>query len=739
MSRQPMQTLTLPITGMSCAACSAYIEQTLNALPGVESASVNLLANQATITSTLPPEALITAIQDAGYDATLPSPELEGVPHVSPLRHGFPQLSTRAFTALTIAAASMLLSMTTLPATPLRYTLLALTLVVMLALSPETYRRAFTAARHRTTNMSTLVAIGTLAALAWSLTATIAPQIFITHGLAPDVYYEAIDFILAFLLLGAWLDSRAKLRTQSALAAFAQLTPSTARVLRNNTEIELPLAALHPGDQILLLPGERIPVDGTVLLGTSTVDESLLTGESIPVLKSPQSPVIGGTINLDGPLTIEATTLGADSVLSQLRRLLSEAQSSRAPMQKLADRASAIFVPTVLALAALTFAAWLLLDHSLPRAFAAAIAVLVIACPCAMGLAVPAALTVGIGRAAQLGILVKNGEALERLAQTRNLALDKTGTLTEGRPKIVAAHFAPNLSPEDHQHLLQLAAALERHSEHPLAKAVQSYIPTHTPFTLTNIKTIPGQGITATYNNQQITIGNEALSHQNRVPQVRTLGPGFPQPSTPTTKLHLTINNQLQLTLEATDTLRESAPQALTQLSTLGITPHILTGDNAATAAAIANLLNIPAAQIHAHLLPADKLTIIQQLQQQAPTAMAGDGINDAAALAQADTGIAISGQNVGTDLTREAADLVLLRPDLTLIPTSIRLARRTTRTMRQNLGWAVAYNLLGLPIAAGALYPHFHILLSPALASAAMALSSISVLFNSLRLRRFE
>ena len=747
-------TITLPITGMSCAACSSYIEQTLNALPGVQTASVSLLANRATITSTLPPESLVQAIQQSGYDATLPLETGAGEVADESESH----LGLRAILSLVLAAASMTLGMLFMASQPARYTLLAVTLVVMLLLSPETYRRAYAAARHRTTNMSTLVALGTLAAFLWSLTATVAPGLFLRHGLTPDVYYEAVDFILAFLLLGAWLDARAKRSTQSALAAFAQLTPSSARVLRRGVETELPVSDVVPGDRVLLRPGERIPVDGFILSGTSSVDESLLTGESHPVIKSPQDKVIGGTINLDGPLTVQATTVGATSVLAQLRRLLTEAQSSRAPMQKLADRASAIFVPVVLGLSLLTFLTWAALAHDLPHAFASAIAVLVIACPCAMGLAVPAALTVGIGRAAQLGILVKSGEALERLAQTRTLALDKTGTLTEGHPTIVAARFAPEVPEADHRKYLEVAAALEKNSEHPLARAVLAYVqPAEAP-ALSDVRILPGQGITATWNGDPVAIGNSRLStpepsvphasqphrdewdqdrdewDQDRDERDRAAGS-----SRPTTKLHLTINDQHILTLEAQDTLRPSATDTLRQLQALAVTPHILTGDNAQTAAAIAQAVGIPAAQTHAQLLPADKLTVIRQLQQTTPTAMAGDGLNDAAALAQADTGIAISGQGSGTDLTREAADLVLLRPDLTLIPTAIRLARRTTRTMRQNLGWAVAYNLLGLPIAAGALYPHFHLLLSPILASAAMALSSVSVLANSLRLHRFR
>ncbi len=735
---------------MSCAACSSYIEQTLNALPGVSSATVSLLANQATVTGSLAPEALVEAIRGAGYDAALPTDA--AVPEENETHLGL-----RAVLALAAAVLAMLLSMPLmsgatdpvtralmqwmpsslmhLPAAPVRWSLLVLTLAVMLVLSPETYRRAWAAALHRTTNMSTLVAIGTLAALGWSATATAAPGLFLAHGLMPDVYFESVAFILAFLLLGAWLDSRAKRNTQAALTALAGLAPSSARVLRDGAEAELPIGALHPGDHILLRPGERIPVDGVVLAGTSAVDEALLTGESVPVLKHPGDTVLGGTVNLDGPLTLEATTLGSASTLAQLHRLLAEAQSSRAPMQRLADRASAIFVPTVLAFALLTFVTWWSFGHSLPRAFAIAIAVLVIACPCAMGLAVPAALTVGIGRAAQLGFLVKNGEALERLASVRTLALDKTGTLTEGRPRVVSTQFAPGLNPNEQRSILELAAALEHSSEHPLARAVEAFAGPIRPVTLTAVQILPGKGLSALYAGQPVTLGNPTLLSAS------LSSDQHPLPAEPggLTELHLTLRGRHLLTLRAADTLRPTARPALAELATLGIEPQILTGDNAATAGSVARALGIPASHVHAGLLPAGKLEVLRTLKARGPTAMAGDGLNDAAALAEADIGIAMGGEGAGTDLAREASDLALLRPDLTLIPQAVRLARRTTRTMRQNLGWAVVYNLLGLPIAAGVLYPRFGILLSPALASAAMALSSSSVLVNSLRLRNFR
>ncbi len=764
-----VETIALPIGGMTCASCQGHVERALRELPGVESADVSLLANRATVrydpTATTK-AAMQQAVEEAGYECPLPATSSD-MGHMDmddmnmmAMDMAEPHTGLRAVLALIAAAIAMALSMPLmmasstadpllnwmnrllmpimpallmqLPAEPIRWLLLAMTVAVMLFCSPQTYLRAWQAARHRSTNMNTLVAIGTLAALGYSATATIAPSLFLRHGLAPDVYYEAVLFILAFLLVGSVLDARARTRTQDALTGFAKLQSTSARVLRDGVETEVQIADVRPGDTVQLRPGERVPVDGVVLTGTSSVDESLLTGESHPVLKEPGGKLIGGSINLDGPLTLTATTLGAASVLSQLSRLLADAQASRAPMQKLADRASAIFVPAVLGLALLTFAAWIAFspDHSLPRAFGIAIAVLVIACPCAMGLAVPAALTVGIGRAAQLGFLVKNGEALERLARTDTVALDKTGTLTLGQPRVVSANFAAGVHEDE---ALGLAAALERHSEHPLARAVIAYAGSRPQPELASVKTIPGQGISAVYKDEVVAIGNAALLKGLGIP-LTALGQ-----TGDATDLYLALGGRHILTLAAQDTLRPTAKAAIAQLRALQVAPQMLTGDNAATATAIAAEAGLTPQETTAGLLPAGKLEQIKQLQQAGRVvAMTGDGLNDAAALAQADTGLAMGG-DAGTDLTREAADLVLLTPDLTAIPTSIRLARRTVKTMKQNLGWAVAYNALGLPIAAGVLYPHFHILLSPILASAAMALSSTSVLLNSLRLHRFR
>ncbi len=736
------KTITLPVTGMSCAACQVHVEKALRETPGVSDAQVSLMHHRARITfnpSITQPEHLIHAVREAGYDAAMP----EAHEHDDVGSEG--TLKVRAFATLFAGAAAMLLSMPLMhadtmlarilpwlfriPHTALEYSLLVITVVGMFWAGLPIYRGAWKAALHGTSNMNTLVALGTLAAFFYSALATLAPQLFLKHGLHPDIYYESVLLILGFLLLGKWLEARAKHRTVDALEAFAKMQPSTVHLLRNGEETEVPLAEVHPGDLLVVRPGERIPVDGVITVGTSSVDESLITGESIPVSRSKGDRLIGGSLNFDGALTYRATSVGADSVLGQMLRLMEEAQSSRAPIQQLADRVSAIFVPAVLVIAAITFTlwAWLLPAGGISRAFAIAIAVLVIACPCAMGLAVPAALTVAIGRAAQLGILFKGGESLERLARVDTIVLDKTGTLTAGRPQITAIHAANGW---DNLQLLTTAAALEQQSEHPLAHAVMERAKAEglQPSPATDLRVIPGKGIIASWNGHTAAAGNAAL--------MRDLGIALPPVTTqPATLLHIAVAGTYRGHLEARDTLRPGAKEAIASLRSLGLTTIMLTGDTKQSADAIASNLGLN--EVRADLLPEDKLSAIRDLQQQGrKVAMVGDGINDAAALAQADAGLAIG---TGTDLAREAGDAILLHGDPRQIVQSIHLARQALRVMRQNLGWAMGYNIVGIPIAAGVLYPALGILLSPVIASAAMAMSSVSVLTNSLRLKGFR
>jgi Cu+-exporting ATPase len=631
-----------------------------------------------------------------------------------------------------------------LPAQPLRWFLCALSVAVMLFAAPEIYLAAWRAARHRTTNMNTLVAIGTLSAFAASFIA-----IARSTPSSADVYFESVILILAFLLTGRWLEARARRQATQSVRGFAHLTAATARLLDiapalDSTEFSffpetiVPTDALASGDILRIVPGDRIPVDGIILAGRSSVDESMLTGEPLPVTRTLGDRIISGTLNLDGVLVLRATGVGPASTLSQMQRLLAQAQSSRAPMQRLADRASAIFVPTILALAALSFLGWAIAlntagrHQGLAQPFAIAIAVLIIACPCAMGLAVPAAVTVAIGRAARQGLLIKGGEAIERIATLNTLAFDKTGTLTEGKPRI--AHFAivpnPTLPRED---LLALAAAVERSSTHPLAEAIVRFVteqdPIHATAAISDLEVLPGIGVRARSGTHEILLGNSSLITDHH------LNPALASPADllHATPIYLLIDNQAQAVFLVTDQLRAEAANTIRELHGLGIGSLMLTGDTRLSAEAVARQAGI--SDIRASLLPAQKLEAIRELQaQHKRVGMAGDGINDAASLAQSDAGFAMSG---GTDLAREAGDVLLLHPKLNLIPETIRLSRRAVRVMHQNLGWALVYNVIGIPIAAGALYPRFHILLSPVLASLAMAFSSVSVLANSLRLRR--
>ena len=733
--------LTLSVIGMTCAACQSHVERALRSTAGVRDASVNLLANSARVSfnpAVAKLEDLIASVREAGYDATLPNDSAAAADETA-ADEGL----LRAKALFTLSGGILVLLLMNAqhwlaPISPvlfavsprtLQYVMLAITLAGMIWGGGIVYRQAWIAAIHRATNMNTLVALGTGAALAYSLAATTMPGVFHRHGLHPDVYYDAVLLILGFLLLGRWLDARAKRRTLDALHAFMKLQPQSAHLLREGHEIEVPLAEVIAGDIVVLRPGERVPVDGLVLTGVTSIDESLITGESLPVLRKPGDRIIGGSLNFDGALEYRATSIGSDSVLGQMMRLVEEAQSSRAPMQQLADRVSAVFVPIVLALALATFLIWILAGGGSGRAFAVSVAVLVIACPCAMGLAVPAALTVAIGRGAQLGVLFKGGESLERLASIDTLVLDKTGTLTEGKPEVAAIYPAASSTKDE---VLALAVALERRSEHPLARAILGAAEKRnlSPPAAEQIHAVPGKGIQALVNGSRAAAGNAAL--------MRDLGVAIPENTVTepgTTSMYIAHDGQLLGVIEARDILRKSAAATIAALRRLGIRTAMLTGDTASTADAIARAAGID--QVWAGLLPDQKLEKIRDLQQRGHrVAMVGDGINDAAAHLPGGCRPR-HGHRRRSDARGRRRD-----PPPRRAPSESRLrlllARQTLRVMRQNLGWAFGYNLLGIPIAAGVLYPAFGILLSPAVASAAMALSSVSVLSNSLRLRRF-
>ena len=752
------KTVTMPISGMSCAACQVHVERALRETRGVNDAQVDLMRHRARVTydpALTSPEQLIGAVGDAGYDASILG-ELEqkqtlGYEHDQGDVGNEGTLKARAFATVIGGIFAMVLSMPLMhihgnlmdrifmrimpwlyriPHALIEYVLLAMTLTGMFWSGWGIYRGAFKAALHGTSNMYTLVSLGTFSAFLYSALATVNPHLFLKHGLQPDVYYESVLLILGFLLLGKWLEERAKHKTLDAIEAFSKMQPQTARVLRNDLEFEVPLASVQSGDILVVRPGERIPTDGVVLKGASSVDESLITGESTPVEKKDGHKLIGGSINFDGALAYRATSVGSDSVLSQMLLLMEQAQSSKAPMQHMADRMSRIFVPIVLLLACVTFLLWAWLDPvgGFGRALAVAVAVLVIACPCAMGLAVPAALTVSIGRAAQKGILLKGGESVERLAHIDTVVLDKTGTLTLGKPQITAIYPLNGIS---ERAILELTASLEQLSEHPLARAVTTKAQAEKVqlSTATDLRVIPGKGIIGTVDHHSVAAGSLSLMNELgvQVPHIKS--------DSPVTLLHVASDNTYFGRLEALDMLRPGATEVIDRLHALGMKTVMLTGDSAEAANYIAQKAGID--QVKAGLLPDAKLAAIRDLQASGhKVAMVGDGINDAAALAQADAGLAIGS---GTDLAREAGDAILIRGEPQQILEAILLARQTVRVMRQNLGWAIGYNVFGIPIAAGVLYPMLGILLNPVVASAAMALSSVSVLSNSLTLRRFN
>jgi Cu+-exporting ATPase len=732
---------------MTCASCQHHVEEALRGTAGVEQARVDLMAHRASVVfdpALAAPEQLVAAIRGAGYDAVLPRAG-EGGGHAERAVAG---ADLKAWATLVAGAAAMLLAMPlgteprigmgaadrvamrmlpwlyALPADGLRWFLLAMTAAVVAWAGRGIYVSAIRALGHGATNMNTLVSLGTGVAFAYSAFATIAP------APARQVYFDAVLLIVGFLLLGKSLEGRAKRRALAALDSLSRLRPVSARRIVDGVETVVPLEEVRTGDSIVVLPGERFPVDATIVEGRTSVDESMLTGESTPLAREVGGRVLAGSLNYDGAVVCRAESLGEATVLAQIARMVDQAQSSRAPMERLADRASAIFVPVVLGLAAVTFVAWLIATRSLPLALANTVAVLVIACPCAMGLAVPAALTVAVGRGAQLGVLFKGGEALERLAHLDAVVLDKTGTITVGRPVLETVQGFDGHAEDN---LLRMAAAAEERSNHPLAHAVIDAAKARGLKwqQAEDAQVLPGRGLTARVEGHDCLLGNEALFREFAIAL-----PGDVAPSEPgVTRLWMALDGVAAGCFDARDALRPDAAEAIATLRREGLRVLMLTGDSAAAAAPIAQQAGIM--EVEAGLDPAGKLARIRELQKSGlRIAMVGDGINDAAALAQADAGIAMG---TGADLAQEAGDVLLLRTQPAAIPAALELARETLRIMRQNLGWAVGYNLIGIPLAAGLLYPAFHILLTPWLAAAAMALSSVCVLGNSLRLRGWQ
>ncbi|OFW57049.1 MAG: ATPase, partial [Candidatus Solincola sediminis] len=598
------------------------------------------------------------------------------------------------------------------------------------------YRGAYKSARHGTTDMNTLIAVGTTAAYAYSVVATFFPGFVTTTGLKLAVYYDASATIIALILLGKYLEARAKGRTSEAIRRLLDLQARTARVLREGKELEVPIEEVRLGDLVRVRPGEKIPLDGILKEGRSSVDESMLTGESIPVEKGPGDEVTGATINGTGGFILEVTRIGEDTVLAQIVRLVEEAQGSKAPIQRLADKVASVFVPVVMAIAAVTFLGWLLAGPAPAFNFALLnmVAVLVIACPCALGLATPTAIMVGTGKGAELGILIKGGEVLERAGKLDVVIFDKTGTLTWGKP--VVTDVLP-LNGKERKDVLMPAASIESGSEHPLAESILQAAEAEEIALrqVQDFRALPGKGVVASLDGKELKLGNAALIEEDGVDISAVESRAEELSRQGKTVIYVLYGGELLGLLAVADTVKPMAVEAVSELKQMGIEVAMISGDRRSTAEAIARQIGMDT--VFAEVLPADKAVEVARLQAQGKVvAMVGDGINDAPALARADIGIAIG---TGTDVALEASDITLISEDLTRVATAIRLSRKTLRTIKQNLFWAFVYNVIGIPIAAGVLYPIWAVLLNPIYAAAAMAFSSVSVVSNSLRLRGFR
>jgi len=733
------ETARIPVTGMTCAACQANVQRALQREAGVAEAAVNLMTAIATVTydpQQVTPTGLVGAIRAAGYGATLPdtarSAIVEQERRDAETAEEFASFKRKAIATGVIGVVMM-------AAMPIAHHLpwatlvqLLVTLGVMTTAGRHFYVRAWQGLTHRTADMNTLVALGTGAAFLYSLVATLLPSVFSSRGIPADVYFEAVVLIIAFILTGNAFEARAKRNTAVALRALVQLQPKTARVVRNLMEREVPIDEVVPGDVVAVKPGERIPVDGVVLRGESAVDESMLTGESTPVAKQQGDRVFGGTMNGTGAFRLTATTLGADSALARIVQLMRDAQGSRAPIQQLADRISAIFVPVVVAIAALTFVTWVLVAQEPVRAMAVAVSVLIIACPCAMGLAVPTAVMVATGRGASLGVLIKGGEALQRAAEVDTVVLDKTGTVTEGRPVVTDLVRVDDALTDET--MLALVAAVERRSEHPLADAIVREAATR-GLTLSEVEgfaSLTGRGARGTVEGRTVLAGNAAALAEHGIDAGALIREAHRLADAGRTVLFIAIDGRAVGVIAVADPIRPTSREAIAVMRARGLEVVLLTGDEARVGEAVAREAGI--ARVVAGVLPEGKVAEVQRLQREGRVvAMVGDGINDAPVLAQADVGMAMGS---GADVATDAADVVLMRGDLRAAAQALALAHRTMRTMRQNLFWAFAYNVIGIPVAAGVLYPTFGILLSPVVASAAMAFSSVSVVTNALRLR---
>ena len=740
--------VTIPVGGMSCAACAKAIERAVGKVPGVASVSVNFATEKAAIKYD-PQAARLSEIKQAIVKAGYTPLALEGAKavdeHKAAKEREIRTLWTKFAVSATFAIPLLYIAMGAmlgwpLPAAinamnyPLRYALLEIALVIpVIAAGHRFYVVGFSAIWRRAPNMDSLIAMGTSAAILYSLYSVFG----IANGdfkAVNSLYFETAGVIITLILLGKSLEAVSKGRTSESIKKLMGLQPKTATVIQNGTEIELPIEEVEEGDLILVKPGERIPVDGEIVSGRTSVDESMLTGESMPVEKSVGDKIIGASVNKNGSIQFKATKVGADTVLAHIIKLVEDAQGSKAPIAQMADIVSGYFVPVVFAIALVSAGIWLLLGHGAVFALTVFVAVLTIACPCALGLATPTAIMVGTGRGAENGVLIKSGAALETAHKVNTIVFDKTGTLTKGRPETTDIVSANGFEKDE---LLSLTASAEKASEHPLGEAIvraaeERKLPI---LPVEDFEALPGFGIKANIEGKSVLAGNAKLLSANQVDFDIALGAADALAGEGKTPMYIAVNGRYAGIIAVADVVKESSAAAIKALHGMGVKVAMITGDSRKTAEAIARTVGIDT--VLAEVLPQDKTEEVKKLQAAGRiVAMVGDGINDAPALAQADIGIAIGS---GTDVAMESADIVLMRSDLMDVPTAIRLSKKVIRNIKQNLFWAFGYNVLGIPVAAGLLYAFGGPLLNPIIAAAAMSMSSISVLTNALRLKRFK
>ncbi len=746
-TEKALKKTTILVGGMSCAACVRRVENALNSVQGVENAAVNLATSRATVVYSpglADWSALKTAIEQAGYEYLGVYGEEAGDQAEAARRRELADLKRKvaagAVLSVLIMAGTMRHSFPILHAIPsqaMLYILLVLTAPAVFWVGGRFMKGALKATLHKTADMNTLVAIGALCAYTYSAVATVFPQFFTVQGHEPPIYFDGAAMIVTLVLLGRLLELKARGRTSDAIKKLMKLSPKTARVIRAGAEMDIPVEAVLQGDLIVVRPGGRLPTDGNVVSGESTVDESMLTGESMPVSKKPGDEAYAGTINQSGSFGFKATRVGAQTALAQIIRLVEEAQGSKAPIQRFADKVASIFVPAVIAMAIVTFIIWYFAvpGHVLSRAILNFVSVLIISCPCAMGLATPTAVMVGAGLGAENGILIKGGESLERAHHLNTVIFDKTGTITNGKPEVTDIVIAPGFSEAE---LLGLAVSVESLSEHPLAKAIVKKAHEKKPVgtsidAAVDFESVSGFGSRAKVGENRVVIGNWKFIESEGIITDALEQSAAVLEKAGKTCVFVASRGKLAGIIALADTIRPSAPKAVSLLKQMGLQVVMLTGDRQQTAETIARQAGIE--RVLSEVLPGDKAGEVRRLQAEGRiTAMVGDGINDAPALAAADVGIAIG---AGADVAIEASDITLIRDDLLLVVSAIELSSLTMRIIKQNLFWAFFYNTIGIPVAAGALYPFFGVLLNPMFAAAAMALSSVSVVSNALRLRQ--